>query len=438
MKQWRQILVAKVKVTNWRTDVIPVMYHRFGHAAKILVFVLAIVLKQRTAIASGAAEYVIHVSVDGLNARLMQEAVDAGHAPTFKRLEAEGAWTANARTDFTHSITLPDHTCMLTGRPVLKPDGMPESVNHGVTLNDGGPHGATLESVGNPHAGYIASVFDVVHDAGLSTGLYVSKDKFVIFKQSYDESNGAASPHGRNKIDSFFFQDDGAPTFSEGMNERFLSDMAAQHFNYTFIHYRDTDSAGHAFGWGSGTYQQAVAAVDKYLADVLYLIDSDPKLAGHTAVIVSSDHGGLGTNHSDPALQEDFTIPFFVWGAGVSPGDLYAINAGTRTDPGETRPDYNVASQPIRNGDTGNLALSLLGLGPIPGSLINVNQDLHVALPGDYNHDGHVDAADYTIWQDTKGSTTDLRADGNRDGVVDQADYDLWKANFNATAAAKR
>ncbi len=114
--------------------------------------------------------YVIHVSVDGLNARAMQNAVDAGRAPTFKRLETEAAWTTNARTDFSHTITLPDHTCMLTGRPVLQPEGMPDTVYHGLTLNDGGPRGTTLHTAGNPHVPYIASVFDVVHDAGLSTG----------------------------------------------------------------------------------------------------------------------------------------------------------------------------------------------------------------------------------------------------------------------------
>ena len=34
-------------------------------------------------------------------------------------------------------------------------------------------------------------------------------------------------------------------------------------------------------------------------------------------------------------------------------------------------------------------------------------------LTGDYNHDGIVSAADYTVWRDTLGSTTDLRADGD-------------------------
>jgi CSLREA domain-containing protein len=56
-------------------------------------------------------------------------------------------------------------------------------------------------------------------------------------------------------------------------------------------------------------------------------------------------------------------------------------------------------------------------------------------LPGDYNFDGVVDAADYNVWRDTLGSTTDLRADGSDNGVVDTADYDVWKGEFGEVIA---
>jgi hypothetical protein len=112
-----------------------------------------------------AADYVIHICVDGLNAAMMQELIDAGFAPNFKRFQDEGVWTANARTDFTHTNTLPNHTSMFTGRPVTQPEGMSETIHHGWATNKAPTRGNTLHTEGNPKLKYIASVFDVVHDA---------------------------------------------------------------------------------------------------------------------------------------------------------------------------------------------------------------------------------------------------------------------------------
>jgi hypothetical protein len=54
-------------------------------------------------------------------------------------------------------------------------------------------------------------------------------------------------------------------------------------------------------------------------------------------------------------------------------------------------------------------------------------------FPADYNHDGKISAADYTVWRDAYGSTTTLDADGNGNGVVDDSDFELWRDSYGDT-----
>jgi hypothetical protein len=53
------------------------------------------------------------------------------------------------------------------------------------------------------------------------------------------------------------------------------------------------------------------------------------------------------------------------------------------------------------------------------------------AVPGDYNYDGTIDAADYIVWRKTLGQLGDnLSADGNGNDQIDAGDYNVWRANF--------
>jgi hypothetical protein len=55
-------------------------------------------------------------------------------------------------------------------------------------------------------------------------------------------------------------------------------------------------------------------------------------------------------------------------------------------------------------------------------------------LAGDYNDDGIVDAADYTTWRDSLGTSTQLPNDPTSD-MVTLEDYQTWVDNFGNTAS---
>ncbi len=322
--------------------------------------------------AAGKVDFVVHVSVDGLRPDAVTILGHAG-APNFYRLRAEGAFTDNARTDADYLGTLPNHITQITGRGVAGVAG------HNYGDNREPPPRRTLHS----HKGsYLASIFDVVHDHGLSTALFTGKEKFRIFRQSYDCLNGAPDrigvDNGRNKIDRYVYLED-----SKQLLQEYLSAMRAAPFNYSLLHLHDPDSAGHQAYWDvtpGSEYMKAVQRVDRMLGELLRLIESDARLAGRTVLVLTADHGGTyGSNHTILDSRKNYTIPFYVWGAAVpAAADLYRLNRRTRLEPGTGRPPYSASRQPIRGGDVANLALELLGLGPIEGSTINHAQDLEV------------------------------------------------------------
>jgi hypothetical protein len=60
------------------------------------------------------------------------------------------------------------------------------------------------------------------------------------------------------------------------------------------------------------------------------------------------------------------------------------------------------------------------------------------ALPGDYNSNGQVDAADYVVWRKTLGQSVNpySGADGSGNGRVDALDYSVWRGNSNQILAS--
>jgi len=320
--------------------------------------------------AEARIQHVIHISVDGLRGDLLKNLLDtqAVAFANFARIQAEGAVTFNARCDHGSSSTVPNHTSMLTGLPLFAPASAQPWQQHGYNINYTVP-GDTLHANGSP-AQYKPSVFDRVHDRGGRTMLLASKEKFLLFDRSYDATHGApdldGADNGPDKIDFALVKNADSSTLMAVLIARMGEDFPA----YTFVHIFDPDYAGHLYGWGSLSWQLAVKHADSMVGLVLSALELRPALKETTALVITADHGGgvPATNHIDPIHQTNYTIPLMIWGPGVPGGvDVHTLFAN-RGDAGAGRPMNDAETPPLRNGDTGNIALALLGLPPVTDS----------------------------------------------------------------------
>ncbi len=262
---------------------------------------LAIALLLLTAPALGASRVII-LSVDGLR----PDAISAETTPHIAALRAAGAQARRAINDLP-SATLPNHATMLTGLV---------SRRHGLILD--------FDLVGTiPQV----TIFDHAAEAGLRCAFLASKTKL-----SY-----LAPPESVEFVDT-----DQGPA---GMVELLLPLLSADGPDLIFAHFKDPDSTGHRFGWLSPEYFEAARAMDGLIGRVLEAARADT--TRETYVLITADHGGLGTSHF-LNVPENRLIPWIVAGPGIPP-------ASTLDE------DVSIA-------DTAPTALWLLGL-PIPANL---------------------------------------------------------------------
>lgn len=234
---------------------------------------------------AGRSEHVVVVSVDGLR----PDAIGMFEAANLKRLVSEGSYTLTATT-ILPSKTLPSHTSMLTGQPPAV---------HGVSWNNN--LALKKRPVTTP------TVFGVLRPSGYVTAAFFSKAKFTSLQRQgtldYSQAPGLLT------------QWRAARTVRDV--ERYL---ATQRPNLLFIHLGDTDRAGHAAGWMSPKYGEAVHRVDSAVGDILAMSERTFG-SGNFTFILTSDHGGHDRNHGS-ADPRDVTIPWIVWGRGVRAGQL--------------------------------------------------------------------------------------------------------------------
>ncbi len=127
-------------------------------------------------------------------------------------------------------------------------------------------------------------------------------------------------------------------------------------------------------------------------------------------------------------------------GGGTSKAVL--LGGGPLFDPGQVPPTdftYFEFFTTLGSNVVGGVTVQFVAAtGAVPGgfSILEID-DLKVEvfdpIPGDFNLDNVVDAADYTVWRDNLGgSAAALNGNGTGDasGLVVAADYTLWRSSF--------
>ncbi len=143
---------------------------------------------------------------------------------------------------------------------------------------------------------------DVIDNAAFITrwkGHFVNDNATYNTEKAYCEENGI-------DVDFSHCSD------NKGVHEYAIEEVASEDCaDFVFAIYENTDSAGHNYGFSFNNplYKNGFRAEEEYGYALIKAIEERETYGTEDwLIIVTSDHGGFGTGHGGPALQERMTF----------------------------------------------------------------------------------------------------------------------------------
>lgn len=251
--------------------------------------VLALLYTTSTMVASVAGmAHVIVIGCDGMGSLSFTRS----NAPVMHRLMREGAWTLRARGVMPTSSS-PNWASMIMGAG-------PEQ--HGVTSNEWETNKFEIPALEVGPEGMFPTIFRVLREQRPAARIACVHD-WDGFGRLFERGSADLVENVKG---------------STNTARRAIEVIRRQQPALTFIHFDDVDHAGHTYQWKSPEYFQAVAEVDGLIGEILAAVETTP-MRGRTLVLITADHGGVGTKHGGPTIAE-LEIPWILHGPGVAAG----------------------------------------------------------------------------------------------------------------------
>lgn len=234
-------------------------------------------------------KHVVIIAADGFSAEVM--AAHPGKFPNIEKLFNRGAYTLHARSVLPSSSAINWATLLMGAGSEM----------HGFT--DWGSKTPEVKPAYVNQWGMFPGIFGLVRESmpQATTGVLYTWDGigYLFEKEAVDLDYCASKGDEELSREAVRFIRESRPTLS-------------------FICFAEPDGAGHSKGWMSKSYISACQKIDSLVGVLVECIDRELD-AKSTAIIFTSDHGGIKTGHGGKTMQE-MEVPFVMVGRGIPQG----------------------------------------------------------------------------------------------------------------------